>query len=97
MNGRDFREMVEADPELKLTKCIEGEEPTDVVIEIQFTPVGGGHRLHLAEILRAPRAELLALLRFERTGAIMKHFNGGGRTMGRPSLIRSLVPRLLAA
>lgn len=96
MDGVAFREMVETDPDLELTRVIEGATPADAVIEVQFTPLGGGHQIPLPEILRAPRDELHALLRFEREGQIMRHINGpAARGAAGPS--RSAVPRLAAA
>ena len=97
MDGVAFREMVEADPDLRLTRCVEGLTPADTVVEIQFKPYGGGHQLTISEILRAPRDELLALLRSERPGQIMRHINGAERSVGRSAPARSAVPRLLAA
>ena len=97
MNGVAFREMVEADPDLELTRVIEGATPTHNFGEGQCMPLGGGHQLPLPEILRAPRDELLALLRFEREGQIMRHINGPAAKGGRPVSARSGIPLLIAA
>jgi len=94
MNVSEFRDMIAADPELRVTRFEERATFESSVIEIQFVPLGGGHELPISEIIRCSREDLLPLLRFEREGRIMRHINGAGRAGGRPAMIRSAVPRL---
>ena len=106
MDGRELWRAVEKDPELEVVACVEGATPAGDHIVVRYLPSGAGHILPIREILRVSRAELFAMLKFERPARLMKTWNSlSGRRMlasafkriVEPSVERSVEPVLVAS
>ncbi len=91
MDGREFWRAVKEDPELEVVSVVEGANRAENHVVVCHLPSRAGHILPIREILRAPRDELFAVMKFERPARIMKSWNARpGRTSTPPALERSV-------
>lgn len=110
MDGREFWRAVDEDPELEVASVVEGASQAENHVVVRHLPSRAGHILPIREILRVPRDELFALLKFERPARIMKTWNlrpdrtstppAFERSVGRsaePTVERTLEPVLIAS
>ena len=98
MDGRAFWRAVEADPDLVVFACVEGETPAEDFVDVRNKVTGGGFRIPTKEIRRVPAADLIAVIRYERPARIMKAMSGDAGGEPSPSVVpRSIAPVAVAS
>lgn len=91
MDGREFWWAVADDPELEVASVVEGASQAENHVVVRHLPSRAGHMLPIREILRVPRDELFAVMKFERPARIMKSWNARpGRSPMPPAVQRTV-------